>query len=129
MEKCVLRRNADLARVDLHILHILLVNLLAVLGQADAAAIIKALDVRPADPNVNAANHDVALLFGIDDRFMHAFHRGLEVDNLPFAHPARGRLADSENLDCPVRLSFADHDANLGGSDFEPDHQIATSHY
>ncbi len=59
------------------------------------AAIIKALDMRPGDPDVNAAHHDVALLLRIDDRFVYALHGRLEIDDLALAHTARGRLAYS----------------------------------
>ena len=50
MQKGVLRGNADLARVDFHILDVLLIDLLVVVRQDDAAAIVKALDVRPVTP-------------------------------------------------------------------------------
>ena len=129
MEKRVLRRDADLARVDLHVLDILLVDLVAIFRQGDAAAVVEALDVRAGDADVDAPNHDVALLLGVDDRFVHAFHRGLEIDDLAFAHPARGRLPDAENFDRAVGFSFADDDTNFRGSDFETDHQVAASHY
>ena len=65
----------------------------------------------------------------IDDRFVHALHRRLEIDDLAFAHAARRRLTDAENLDRAVGPSFADHDANFRGSNFETDHQIAACHY
>ena len=98
-------------------------------GSNDAAAIVEALDVRAGDADVNAANHDVALLFGIDHRFVHAFHRRLEIDDLAFAHAARRRLADTENLDRAIGPAFADDDANLRCANFETDHQITTCHF
>ena len=66
---------------------------------------------------------------GIDDRFVHALHRRLEIDDLAFAHAARGRLADAENLDRAIGPAFADDDANLRSADFETDHQIAARHF
>ena len=129
VQKRVLRRDAHFARVDLHVLDILLVDLVAIVRQSDAAAIVEALNVRAGDADVDAANHDVALLFGIDDRLVHALHRRLEIDDLAFAHAARRRLADPENLDRAVGFSFADDDANFRSSDFETDHQVAASHY
>ena len=123
MQKRVLRRNAHLARVDLHVLDILLVDLVAIFRQHDAAAIVEALNVRAGDADVDAANHDVAFLFGIDHRLVHALHRRLEIDDLALAHAARRRLADAENLDRAVGPAFADDDANLRCSDFETDHQ------
>ena len=49
VQKRVLRRNAHFARVDLHVLDILLVDLVAIFRQDDAAAIVEALDVRAGD--------------------------------------------------------------------------------
>jgi hypothetical protein len=129
VEKCVLRRDADFARVDLHVLHILLVDLFPIVGEHDAAAIVEALDVRAGDPDVNAANHDVAFLSASTDRFVNAFHGGLEIDDLAFAHPARRSLANPENLHRAVGSSFADHDADFRGPDLETDHQVAASHW
>ena len=128
MQKRVLRRNADFARVDFYILDVLLVDLVAILRQHDAAAIVEALNVRAGYADINAANHDVAFLFGIDDRFVHAFHRRLEIDDLAFAHAARRRLTDAENFDRAIRPALADDDTNFRGPDFETDHQVAASH-
>ena len=83
----------------------------------------------PATADVNAADHDVAFLLGIDHRFVHALHRRLEIDDLAFAHAARRRLADSENLDRAVGPAFADDDTNFRGADFETDHQITACHF
>ena len=122
-------RNAHFARADLHVLDVLLVDLVAVFRQHDAAAIVETLNVRAGDADINAANHDVALLLGIDHGFVHAFHGRLEIDDLAFAHAARRRLAHAENLDRAVGPAFADDDTNLRGANFETDHQIATRHF
>ena len=66
---------------------------------------------------------------GIDDRFVHAFHRRLEIDDLAFAHAARRRLADAENLDRAIRPAFAHDDANFRCANFETDHQITACHF
>ena len=113
---------------DFYILDILLVDLFMIFRHTDAAAVVEALNVRPGDADVDAANHDIALLLGIDDCLVHALHRRLEINNLAFADAARRRLADPENFDRAVGFSFADHDANFRGSDFETDHQVAASH-
>src|SRR5438270_3090257 len=128
MEERVLGRNADLARIDLHVLDVLLVDLVAVLRQRDQPAVVEALDVRSGDTDVNAANHDVALRLGIDDRFVDAFHRGLEIDDLAFAHTARRRLAYAQNFNRSVGPAFADHDTDFRGANFEAHHEIAARH-
>ena len=129
VQKRILRRDAHFARVDFYILDILFVDLLVVFGHTDAAAIVEALNVRAGDADVDAANHDVAFLFSVDNRFVDALHRRLEINNLAFAHPARRRLADPEDFNRAVRFAFADHDANFRGSNFETDHQVTASHY
>src|SRR4029453_4087124 len=102
----------------LYILDILFVDLLVVFGDTDTAAIVEALNVRAGDADVDAANHDVAFLFSVDNGFVDALHRRLEIDNLAFAPPPRRGLADPQNLNRAVRFAFADHDANFRGSNF-----------
>ena len=91
------------------------------------AAIVEALDVPAGDAEIDAADHHVALFLGIDERFVHAFHGGLEIDDLAFAHAARRRLADAENVDRAVGPAFADDGANFRGADFESDHEITAA--
>ena len=98
VQKCVLRRNAHFARVDLHVLDILLVDFVVIFRQNDAAAIVEALNVRAGHADINTADHDVAFRLGVDDRFLHAFHRRLEIDDLAFAHTARRRLPDAQEF-------------------------------
>ena len=85
--------------------------------------------MRAGNADVDIANHDVALLFGIDDGFVHAFHRRLEIDDLAFAHAARRRLTDAKNLDRSVRPAFPHDYANFRGPNFKTDQQITTRHY
>src|SRR5438105_4525224 len=127
VEKGVLRRDAYFPRVDFHILHILLVDLIAIVRQQHAASIVDTLNVSAADADIDAANHDVAFLFGIHDRFVHAFHRRLEIDNLAFAYAARWRLANAKNFDRAIGPAFADHDTNFRRPDFKTDHHVAAS--
>ncbi len=44
MEEGVLRGNADFARVDLHVFDILLVDLVAIFRQHDAAAVVESFE-------------------------------------------------------------------------------------
>ena len=88
MQEGVLRRDAHFACVDFYVLDVLLINLIAVFGQHHTPSIIKTLKMRPGDSDVNASDHDVAFLFGIDHCFVHAFHRGLKINDLAFAHTA-----------------------------------------
>src|SRR2546430_297334 len=129
MEESVLRGNADLARVDLHVLNVLLIDLVVVLGQQHAAAIVETLNVRAGDADVNAPDHHVAFLLSIDNGLMHAFHGRLKIDNLAFAHAARWCLADAENLDRSIRPRLAHDDANLRRSNLQANDQIATRHF
>src|SRR5215212_464408 len=124
MKERVLRGDAYFPRIDLHVLDVLFVDFIAFFRERNRAAIIEALDVRAGHAHVNAPNHDIALRLGIDDCFVHAFHRGFEIDDLAFAHPARGRLAHAEDLDRAIGPAFAYHDTDFRGSNFESDHQI-----
>jgi hypothetical protein len=45
MEEGVLRGNAHLTRIDFYVLHILLINFIAVLWQHDASAIVETLQM------------------------------------------------------------------------------------
>ena len=49
MEKGVLRGNAHFARVDLHVLDVLLVYFVAIFGPDHATAVVEALNVRTGD--------------------------------------------------------------------------------
>src|SRR5581483_2087724 len=113
MQKRIRRGNAHLARVYLHVLHVLLVDFVAIFREHDATAIVKALDVAARDRDKHAANHHIALLLGIHHGLVDAFHRGFEIDDFAFAHPSRGRLADSENFQCSVGTRFTHDYANF----------------
>ena len=73
-------------------------------GMFTAPRLLKLVDVPAGDREIDAADHHVALLLGIDERFAHAFARGFEIHDLAFAHAARRRLADAEDLDRAVVL-------------------------
>ena len=128
MEKRVLGRYAHLARVDFYVLDVLLVNFVTLFRQDHTAAIIKTLNVRPGDADINTANHDVAFLLGIDDCFMHAFHGRFKIDNLAFADAAGRRLANAENFERAIGPALTDDNANFRRADFQADHQIAARH-
>src|SRR5260370_26019418 len=106
MEEGVLRRDAYFARADFYILDVLLIDLIVVYRTCHAAAVIKTLNVRPGHADVNAPNHDVALLFCLNHAFVHAFHRRLKIDDLALAHATRRRLADATELDSTVGSAF-----------------------
>src|SRR4051812_14561036 len=122
MKKGVLRRDTDLARIDFYIFDVLLVDFVAVLRQHDTTPIVKSLNVCTGDRDVDAPNHDVTLLLGVDYGFVHAFHGRLEIDNLALAHATRWRLSHSEDFRCAVRPALADHHANLRSANFQTDH-------
>ena len=128
MKECVLRRNAHFARIDFYIFDILLVDFIAVLGQHHGSAVIEALKVRSANGDINAPDHDVAFLFGIDHRFVHAFHRGFKINDLAFTYAARWRLTNTEDFDCAIRPAFPDDDANFGRANLKANHQIIARH-
>src|SRR5205085_12493341 len=103
MKECVVRGNAYFPGVDFYILNVLLVDFVTFLGKRNGSAIVEALDVRTGDADINAPDHHVALRLRIDDRLMHALHRGLEIDDLALADSARRRLADPKNFDGSIR--------------------------
>ena len=85
--------------------------------------------MRTGDADINAADHDVAFRLGVDDRFVHAFHGGFEIDNLALTHTTRWRLAHTQNLNCAIGASFAHNDTNLGCANFKSNHEIAACHF
>ena len=99
-----------------------------VVGQAEAAAVVHALDVRAGDGEVDAADLDIAGVLRLDQRILHAGADLGEIVDLPLANTNRLRLADAEDFDGAVRLHFADHHANLAGADFESDVDLGTWH-
>src|SRR6266478_4464281 len=115
MKERVLRRNAYLPRIDFYVFNVLLVNFIAILGEHDASAIVAALKVRPRNGHINVPDHDVAFLFRIDNRFVHAFHCRFKINDLALAYAARWRLTDAENLDRAVGPAFPDNDADFRG--------------
>ena len=129
VQKCVLRGNADFARADLYVFDVLLIDLISILRERDAAAVVEALNVRARYADVDAADHHVALLLGIDDRFMHAFHRRLEIDDLAFTHAARRCLTDAKNFDRSVGPAFSHDYANFRGPNLKTNQQITARHY
>src|SRR4029077_76343 len=129
MQERVLRRDAYLARIDFHVFDVLLVNFIAVFGQHDAPAIVEALKGRAGNGHINASDHDVAFLFGIDHRFVHAFHCRFKINDLALAHPPRRRLPDTENFDGAVVPALSDNHTDFGGSNLKTNHQIIARHY
>jgi hypothetical protein len=128
MQESILGRDAYLACVDLYILNVLLINLIPVFWQDYAATIIKTLKMRPSHGNVNAPDHDVAFLLGINHCFVHALHCRFKINDLAFTYATRRRLADTEDLDRAIGTAFTDDHANLRRSNLKTDHQIAACH-
>src|SRR5436190_3330164 len=129
MEKGVGGGNAHFASVDLYVLDVLLVDFLAIVRDHDATAVVKTLNVRTSDADVDATDHDVALCFGVHHRFMHALHGRFEIDDFSFPHAAGRRLAHAQNFDRAVGAALAHDDANLRCSNFEANHEIAACHF
>jgi len=115
----LLRRNADLARTELHAATIVVADFLLLLGNIHRATVIKARDVRAGDAGIHAFDLHVALLFRVRKRLVDALLRSVKIDDLALAHAARRRLADAENLQRAHRFCLADHDANLRCADLE----------
>src|SRR5713101_1458217 len=129
MKERVLRRNAYFARIDFHVFDVLLVNFIAVLGQHDASAVVEAVKVRPRNGHINAPDHHVAFLFGIDHRLVHAFHCRFKINDLALAYASRRRLPDTENFDGAVGPAFSDNHTDFEGSNLKSNHQIIARHY
>src|SRR5438034_11336830 len=106
MKESVWGGDTYLTRVNFYILDVLRIDLIAVLRQNHTAAVIETLDMGPSDTDVNASNHDVAFLLGIDHRFMHAFHGRFKINDLAFAHATRWRLANSEDFNRAIGPAF-----------------------
>src|SRR5207244_10140078 len=116
--------NAYLARVDFYVLHVPFINTIAVLGKHHTATIVETLQMGTRDSHINASDHHVALLFGTDYRFVHAFHCRFEIDDLSLAHAARWRLTHTEDLDGAVGTAFANNDTDLRRANLKTDHQF-----
>src|SRR4029453_7411792 len=128
MKERVLRRNAYLARIDFDVFDILLIDFITILGEHDASPIVEALKVRSGNGHINAPDHHVAFLFGIDHGFVHAFHCRFKINDLALAYAARWCLADTQNLDGAIRPALADYDTDFGGSNLKTNHQIIARH-
>src|SRR5215472_14696410 len=85
--------------------------------------------MRSGDSDVNALDHHVAFLFGIDNCFVHAFHCRFKINNLALAHAARWRLAYSEDFERAIGSALPYDHADLGGPNLETDHQIIVRHF
>src|SRR5206468_7314279 len=81
------------------------------------------------DSDVNALDHDVALLFCIDNCLVHAFHRRFKIDDLPLAHAARWGLAYTEDFERAVGPALPNDNTDLGGANLETNHQIIVRHF
>src|SRR5207245_8188548 len=86
--------------------------------------IVETLQMGTRDSHINASDHHVALLFGIDYRFVHAFHCRFEIDDLSLAHAARWRLTHTEDFDGAVGTAFANNDTDLRRANLKTDHQF-----
>src|SRR5438874_2535577 len=113
VEKRVLRRNADFPRAHLDVFDVLFVDLIPVIRQHHAPAIIEALNVGTGDADVDAANHDIAFLLGIYHRFVDAFHRRFEIDDFAFTNSTGWGLADSKQFNRAVGPTFSDDYTNF----------------
>jgi hypothetical protein len=121
-------RNAHLPRRSLDVLEILFADLLAIIRDHHGAPIIKAGNVRAGHRQEHAADHHVALLLRVCQRLPNALPRGVEVHDLAFAHAARRRLSDAEDLHRAIVLRLTDDGAHLGSADLEPDDDVFSSH-
>ena len=128
MKERVLRRNADFAGINFYIVNILVVDFIAFFGQHDATAVVETLNMTAANGDINAANHHVAFLFGVDHCFVDTLHCRFKIDNLAFTHAARWRLTDAENFQCSIGTRLADHDANFRRPNFQTNDEVSARH-
>src|SRR5262245_5233410 len=77
---------------------------------------------------VHTADHDVALLFGVGKSFAYANACRLQVDDLAFAHAARGGLTHAGNLDRSVGAAFRNDGTYFRGANLESHNKIFSAH-
>jgi hypothetical protein len=82
-------------------------------GDRMKAAIVKTVNVRAADAEKNAANFDVGGLFGFNNGVADVFNREIEIDDFPFADPARLCLAEANNAKAAGVIQLGDDSADF----------------
>jgi hypothetical protein len=88
-----------------------------------AAAVVRA-DVAAGHPRVHTGDLGAGHLLGLGHRVPDGLDRGLDVHDHAPAQAARRRVADPDHVEAAAGLGFADHRADLGRADVEPDHQL-----
>src|SRR5262245_33838543 len=119
MHDAMVRRQIDRLGVLDHIVHILLRDLAVGRNNWMHTAIVEAAKVTTRYAEVHTANLHIRHLFGLHDRIAHVFGSYGRVGDLAFAHAARARLADPDNIQRPGGIRFTDHRAHLGRADFQ----------
>ena len=77
------------------------------------AAVVEAAQMRAGHAEINAADLHVGHLLGLDDGVAHAFLGERRVHDLALAHPARGRLAEADDIQRAIGVLFADDRADF----------------
>ena len=130
MQKGVLRRNADLARIDLHILDVLLVDLVAIFRQHDAAAIVEALNVRAGDADVDTLRIMTSLFVSASTTASCTHFIAVSKSTIsPLRTPRDGAWPTPRILIVPSGLPSPTTTQIFDVPISRPDHQIAACHF
>ena len=85
------------------------------------AAVVEAAHVAAGDAEIDAADFDIGHLLGFDNGVAHVLLGSGRIGDFAFAHAAGAGLAEADDVQRAVGAEFADHGADLGGADFQPD--------
>ena len=119
VQHIILRRQIDRLRVLRHVLDILLRDLAVGRDDGMHAAIVEAAHVPAGHTEMHAANFHVGHLLGLNDSIANVLGRECDIDHFAFAHAARARLADADDVQRALRVHVTDDGAHFRSADFQ----------
>src|SRR5215471_9710869 len=128
MKDAILHRQTDLASIRPDIIQILFVNFFSSFLQYDDASVVETPNVASGNTKIDLADLYVALFFRIHNGVVHAALRRFEINDLSFAHPARGHVAHSDDFQTPVASRFCYNRADFRSANFKPYEYIVSGH-
>ena len=121
MEDIILRRQVNGFGVLDYVLDVFLGDFPICRDHWMNPAIVETAQVPAGHTEKDAADFYVGHLFRFDDGVANILRRHGSIGNLAFAHAARTRLADADNIESAGGIDLTDHSANLRSADFQAD--------
>ncbi len=121
VDDMVLGGQVDRLGVLDHVLHVVFRNLAVGGDDRMHAAVVEAAQVAAGDAEIDAADLDIGHLLGLHNGVAHVLLGRRRIGDFAFAHAARARLAQADDVERAIGAEFADHGADLGRADFQSD--------